>query len=793
MMTMTACHRAGLESAPHRQSRMRKTSLTLTRGFECGLLLLMIIVAGARPTSAQSSSWPGLPATNPPGITYTLTLETPGPFREMEMIAGTLNFQLDGAEADREAAGDIWGFGGLLVDPRPDLPGSPSPSCFDAEPFCRFRMTSWDAMGGITDGRSFRERSPSEILITKHIKALPPGEYRVAALAQKQVVIGKHQGATIYGVPSPPVYAVSNTVRVRIVPATEAWVQTTASQARATIMELSSPVEYAQYEKRNRAVHQLALLDGPAAWRIQLASAGEANGMVISRMADTQQPAALCELLQQRISMPEQHVGGQYLNAMGTVCSRAHLPPAPTDPGAAARPSPEQVEHLRQSIAYSRSLHETYGGRLLHSLNLKSPKAQLAGLEALLLISGLYREPNPTEGRPNWYDSLPAEFARLLPALPDPRQMDILSSFVEAFPGFAWVPVLEEELGRWTRDTRNDIGVTFRLLFALDPNRASRLVAAEVNKPESWVSPAVIALVSKDTLGMNDEALVSALEEDISKGSWHRVPWLYHAVARFASAEMLPRVKAVYAHTPAPCNVELLAYFARVDPEHAAGMLPAMTSTVEGQRGPQDSATPELFCRGHVLSRLPAIHISPVVERYLIAHLNQPSVHLKAEAALSLRLYGSAKAEEALTAAFRYFHQYWKGRKEELEANREGVRLEATLIESIGRGRAWHIDAARLEALGALCISDDCRAMAERLLAELQQPIEVHVYASLRSFQGWVGPVVGLGSMADMAQHLRLLPRGTRVKINAHGKDSDALRQQLENIAAAQGLVLQSP
>jgi hypothetical protein len=58
--------------------------------------------------------------------------------------------------------------------------------------------------------------------------------------------------------------------------------------------------------------------------------------------------------------------------------------------------------------------------------------------------------------------------------------------------------------------------------------------------------------------------------------------------------------------------------------------------------------------------------MGPVLEKYMAAYLMHGTVNLKKAAAQSLGKFGSPEALGPLWDAFRYFHDYWKGKAAEL-------------------------------------------------------------------------------------------------------------------------------
>jgi hypothetical protein len=232
------------------------------------------------------------------------------------------------------------------------------------------------------------------------------------------------------------------------------------------------------------------------------------------------------------------------------------------------------------------------------------------------------------------------------------------------------------------------------------------------------------------------------------------------ALAKYATPKALERIKAIHESQQDKCQPELMAYFVRVDPAFADRLL---QSQISDMHAPAPPCTTQYFARTAPL----AMH--PVFEKYIAAYLNHGTVMVKMLATRALGNDGSPAAREPLWAAYRYFHEYWKGKKTVLEENGEGVVLEVALRNALSRGANWRTSEAELRTIESLCISDQCLSETQGDLRASQPPLEVHLHDGPFGLQGSVGHYIGLQGVEAIRARLAQYPRDVAFKVIAHG------------------------
>jgi hypothetical protein len=183
--------------------------------------------------------------------------------------------------------------------------------------------------------------------------------------------------------------------------------------------------------------------------------------------------------------------------------------------------------------------------------------------------------------------------------------------------------------------------------------------------------------------------------------------------------------------------------------------------------------------------------MGPGLERYMAAYLMQGDVPLKKIAAQQLGRFGSPAAVGALWDAFRYFHDYWKGKPAELTRNSEE---ELGLRNAIARGSHWLATETDLRTIESLCISERCVYETEQDLDAWRRSLEIEVsrWPGLGT-RARVAQYRTIESMEALEEKLSQFPKGTQFVLMVDGEGVDgATTARLRNYAAAHGLTVVS-
>ena len=170
------------------------------------------------------------------------------------------------------------------------------------------------------------------------------------------------------------------------------------------------------------------------------------------------------------------------------------------------------------------------------------------------------------------------------------------------------VPLLESALDAWKPgDYYEAPHEALQNLYAIDPARAQARIAAELAREKTWLDSAQLELLPASAARIADNALIDALAAAQRSGGWN--PQLrMTALAKYASPQALPRIRAIYESQQDSCQPELMAYFVRVEPEYADRVF---------HSHPWDVHVPAPPCTRKYFERTPQIAMGPVLDEML--------------------------------------------------------------------------------------------------------------------------------------------------------------------------------
>jgi hypothetical protein len=726
---------------------------------------------------AVMAQWSELRAKNPPRIDLTLRLAQPHSYRAGELIRAQIMFS-GPIPAPPQRLRELWQFAGLLLDPAGNCGTLASP-CF--QPMA-LGFDKTDPVYGLG-----RTSEPLPVSLNNYLPALRPGRYRTAVLVRKQVLTNRVPTRTNYGYPDPPQYAVSNAVEIEVIPATEVWVTQTIASSVAKLKGPHADTRES-YEQRRAAAEQLRFLDVPAAWRASLAILPVEANILLRGLEATGEPARVCELMQAATPAPSQTVSSYYLYGLARTCARANLPAPPpsTKPRRGEKPpepTAEQLEYWRRHREYEQGVMAKACASLAASVARKQGEAKTMAFQTLLEGVRQIRANQPHQPLPAWIPAVKEEFTSFYAQIERLWQPHLLGLYASVLRSRELVPLLESAMDGWKPgDHYETPRVALRNLYQIDPARAQARIVAELAKERTWLDWRELELLPASAARISDDALIKALAAAQRPGGWN-VQLSMTALAKYASPKALPRIKAIYESQQDPCQPELMAYFVRLDTAYADRVF---------HNHPWDMLVAPPRCTARYFERTPQIAMGPSLERYMSAYLMHGHVYLKKTAAQSLGRFGSPAAAAALWDAFRYFHNYWKGKQEELLQNGEGVHLEVELRNAIARARHWLATETDLRTIESLCVSGQCLNETQHDLRAWQKPLKIEIRGESGGIRATVAQYYGIESMEALEQKLAQFPKGTQFVLTAYGDAPDGAADQIRKYAAAHGLAVVS-
>jgi hypothetical protein len=702
--------------------------------------VLVLLALCAMEAGAQSfeTSYTSLAAKNPREGVFTLHLTTAPRFHEGERIPVDLEF--------RAPAQSRYTFAGVLLDPAPGCGDLRSP-CYTVDMHTFSKMDPVLSLG-FSKGTVHAE-------LNGYVPRLKPGRYQAALLARRLVQKGSAPLSSTWGYAEPAQYLVSGRIEFTVIPATPAWVRETLAKAVA-VLDSPQGNERGAFERRMTAARRLRYLQHPLAWEASIEHLGPEPGSndLLFGLFESPRSAAVCALMQKRVSHPAQYVTSYYLRYLADICLRA-------------RPDYDPKAWNERVRAERAELMDGAARSLAASLRAKQ-RGVTKGTAIYALLEYTQSLQNDGGGHPvplpGWLPELRREAVASYFDLPAYLQAGLVGGgYWRYLRGPEMVGLIKTILAAKITDynaEQNWNQALFRL-HDIAPAEARQMLLAELRNPDTRIEEATLDLLPPESVPNMDDALIETLA-GAQRHPAGNARMAMIMIARYASPRVLKRIKAIFESQQNPCQPELMAYFLRTDPEYADAVF---------HRHPWDMHGPAP-CAFEYFTRTPKLRMHKVLEKYLSAYLMHEDVRLKQAAAEALGRYGSPAAEEPLWAAFRYFHEYWKDRRNEVAPMSANEMLECSLRNAIARARNWLVREPNLRLIESLCITERCLWETQSDLQQTKAPFCAMVYANdPSSFRASLAQYT-LTSLADLKAKLAQYPKGTPYELMWDGRKS---------------------
>lgn len=533
-----------------------------------------------------------------------------------------------------------------------------------------------------------------------------PGEYRIRVLSRR-VSSKLARGAS----PTGAVELRSNAVEVTIVPANPEW-QTAELRRAIEVLETVLPgPDSKTFERRRSAARTMRFLDTPAAVRqcVRWFRGAEMQLDYEFRfcLLGTTHRKLAAEAMERGLHDPSQPVSTSLVETLAQLRTWLEL----GAPGAYPKAEPAQArwrEDQKRRYEHEMKTLAALTGQLAAATERKEGAAKAVSLRTLTdLLMAAKRDISE-----KLKDDLAASFAEM----PWMLQSEMLGYRWEAVRTAAMAPALRRIIDDPPEGRRDLRDLALRRLYDFDPAEGRRLILAEIERAEPRLGFEVLAMLPEKTL--------PSLESTIMRNVERTRTWIGRAlIARYGSKAILPRVKALYEtidkemrsrpadawrqtspvrSLAAPaCEPALIAYFLRVDPAYGEAKLRKAVA----ERWAEVSN-----CYMMIIPQTARLYGGPQWEKVAMEALEDPVVGVKMYAAKALGEHGSGAAKGPLFRTFEYWHEWWKDRPNELNA--ENLNFERELVRALAAGKGWKLDKSEFARLEGLCLTQECRNAA---------------------------------------------------------------------------------
>lgn len=488
--------------------------------------------------------------------------------------------------------------------------------------------------------------------------------------------------------------------------------------------------------------------------------------------------------MENALSSPEQPITSTFLNTLALLqftSQSTALPPYPA--GTDEQNNQWQAQLQQRRNAYDK-LRLNYLRQLVMAIPQKQGQARATSLQTLLD----YQSELNTSDFSEWstlLTSMPDVFSRL----PLDDQIRLLQYQWKPIASVAMLPVLRTLLKDKSNSHQQEElrSVALRRLYELSPVEGRALILDEIRSPKPRVNERVLRSLPDKTLPELDLVLAANLQESRRPNGIGDTEAISELIERYATAEILPRVRAVY---EAPgvgkwaCRIQasLLAYLLRVDPSSGGEYL----NKALAARGENFTR-----CYTTTLMDVAKLHMSAEVEDAATAALEDEDPELLSQAASVLEVYGSADAEKALWRRLEKWHEAMQSRSKELSKQNPGLPaytgtdlsgqalIEDALLHALMNGRAWLSEPEKLKRLRDLCLTDSGRDKVARIIRDWNH----YLYVGLNSVADELHSIsVGhyhLKSLDSLKKKLLQFPKGTIFKWTAPFRSDDSHAQKV--------------
>ena len=571
----------------------------------------------------------------------------------------------------------------------------------------------------------------------------------------------------------------SNELAFDLVAADAAWKQQTLASAAATLQDSSG----GSWE-REEALRTLRFLDTPGSVSElvrELGRSGESCWECVAGLAGSARQDEVVHALEQGFSAPDSAITSSYLSTLAKLKFQlASPPPAPY------RGTDETERAARDAVWRERSTGMADTEEALYREAASSVSGKTGRAKAETIRTLLMRPAQQSSDLRPLAEVSQADVAAAFAALGAQEQESLLSYFWQRLDVPSMTGALVE-IARQPSMEHSDLrDVALERLYQLDPGAGAPVLLDEIQRPHVdgeryTVRGETLGVLPDATLPQFDDVLVRRLQAEDSR----TVDLDAQLVGRFATAAILARVKTIYSAAEGrwDCVAEdgFVRYFLRVDADYGVRELKQAPSV----------------CMTTSMPAAVRMKRWNEVEPVIIAAMDLSDLHRARQAAETLSQYGDGKAEAAMWARMRKFHEQWKDREADFQpsihqprdANEAGA-FQYGLVQALGRATGWVLTNEDIGELLGLALGPERDNITPW---QWKPPLSLHLVVPFEGeLQASINDEYTVGNTSALCEKLSQFPDGTEFKVTVFGQ-AGALAPVLEavhGVAAAHGLRL---
>lgn len=612
----------------------------------------------------------------------TLTISIPNgqtTFREGEIIPIGLSFTSTAKKRYTASTASYDRSGRLNIDTFCIEPAAPDP------------IEDYFRSGAFIGGGLFSEQPLSAKPFTVSLELNEwlqpaPGHYRLYVVSHR-VSRPANTGAENPDVDGVGVPLRSNTIDFDVINADDSWRAQQLQDATAVYEGNASPERAKAAARRLRFLNTKASTETLARLYWSLNDQPGGWDLMFGLFGSTYREEAIAAM-RREIDAPDHPITGEFLNTLVTL--QISSDPAWQSPAFDPAHRKQWDEFWRKWQEHRRDLMKSEFAATASALAQKTGRARAVTAKVLVGATDMLGPETASQIRTaliaSWGD------------LPKKARPEAIEFGWDSIAGPEMLPILEDFVANPAPQLRTEEwsarNAALRHIYELDASEGRSLILRDLRNPRAQPSVSVVKLLSTVDLGPIVKDAVARIQKDDAR------ELDYSLVELDANANSAAAIEAVFNRHIGEwaCDPQdaMLRYLLRVDPSFGRKAVEASLA-----------ARKDTGCYRTLLQDLGMS--LPEVEPLAMRALDDPDVEVAEDAANALGRWGTAKAEAALWARLKRFHQQWSDRERGLRVNSdyrsstsEAKGFERTLISAIATGTNWICGPDKFERLRAL-------------------------------------------------------------------------------------------